>query len=82
MRNKLQKSMKRQSGQGMTEYIILVIFIAVVAIAVVTIFGQQIRNWFGIATSELAQDPAGSGIVNVTGAEAKDAADKKVSELK
>ena len=82
MRNKLKNGLKRQSGQGMTEYIILVIFIAVVAISVVTLFGTQIRNWFGIGVAELAQDPAGSGIVHITGAEAKDAADKKVTELK
>lgn len=74
------KSFKRQSGQGMTEYIILVIFIAVVAIAVVTVFGNQIRNWFGTATGELAQDPA--GITHETGADAKAAAEKSVSDLK
>jgi len=80
MRNNFRTKLKRQSGQGMTEYIILVIFIAVVAIAVVTIFGTQIRNWFGTATGELAQDPA--GITHVTGADAKTAAEKSVSDLK
>lgn len=80
MRKNLRNGLKRQSGQGMTEYIILVIFIAVVAIAVVTVFGQQIRNWFGTATGQLSQDPA--NITNVTGAEAKTAAEQQVKDLK
>ena len=80
MRNNFRNKLKRQSGQGMTEYIILVIFIAVVAIAVVTVFGQQIRNWFGTATGQLSQDPA--NITNVTGADAKAAADQTVKDLK
>lgn len=80
MRRNLRNGLKKQSGQGMVEYIILVVFIAVVAIAVVTIFGQQIRNWFGTATGEIAGDPA--GITHVTGADAKTAAEKTVNDLK
>lgn len=80
MRNNFRTKLKRQGGQGMTEYIILVIFIAVVAITVVSLFGSQIRNWFGTATGELAQDPA--GITHVKGSDAKDAAEKSVSDLK
>ena len=80
MRRNLTRMGRRQKGQGMAEYIILVIFIAVVAIAVVSIFGKQIRNWFGTATGELAQDPA--GITHVTGSEAKGAAEKEAKDLK
>lgn len=80
MRRNFSRLGRRQKGQGMAEYIILVIFIAVVAIAVVTLFGKQIRNWFGTATGELAQDPA--NITHVKGSEAKDAAEREVKDLK
>ena len=38
------KSIRRQAGQGMTEYIIIVALIAVAAIAVFQFFGQTIRS--------------------------------------
>ena len=36
----------KKSGQGMTEYIIIVALIAVAAITLVTAFGNQIRELF------------------------------------
>jgi pilus assembly protein Flp/PilA len=54
----LQRLMKRlrreESGQGMTEYIIIVALIAIAAIGVVTIFGDNIRDLFAGATNALA----------------------------
>ncbi len=44
----------RQRGQGMTEYIIIVALIAIAAIGVVTIFGDNIRDLFAGATNALA----------------------------
>jgi Flp pilus assembly pilin Flp len=44
----------RSLGQGMTEYIIIVALIAIAAIGVVTLFGDQIRNLF--TSSEPARD--------------------------
>ena len=43
-----------ERGQGMTEYIIIVALIAIAAIGVVTIFGENIRAIFGGATDALA----------------------------
>jgi pilus assembly protein Flp/PilA len=43
-----------ESGQGMTEYIIIVALIAIAAIGVVTIFGDNIRALFAGATNALA----------------------------
>ena len=40
---------RKQSGQGMTEYIIIVALIAVAAIAVIVLFGDNIRAQFGRA---------------------------------
>lgn len=42
--------MRRQRGQGMTEYVIVVALVAVAAIAIVGIFGQQLRaNFYSMA---------------------------------
>ena len=48
----------RQRGQGMTEYIIIVALIAIAAIGVVTIFGDNIRDLFAGATNALAGETA------------------------
>ena len=65
IRSKLA-SLRRQRGQGMTEYIIIVALIAIAAIGVVTVFGQDIRQLFNATTSSL------SGVEQVT-ANTKDA---------
>ncbi len=46
--------MRRQSGQGMTEYVIVVALVAVAAIAIIGVFGQQLRANFYAATRALA----------------------------
>jgi len=43
-----------QSGQGMTEYIIIVALVAVAAIAVYQLFGQVIRSQTAAMAKELA----------------------------
>ncbi|MEZ2721069.1 hypothetical protein ACBP46_06515 [Paenalcaligenes hominis] len=45
---------QKQSGQGMTEYVIIVALIAVAAIAVFQIFGQVIRSQTAAMAKELA----------------------------
>ena len=52
----MRKMMKRQDGQGMTEYIIIVALIAIAAIGVVTVFGDNIRKMFGASVNALAGD--------------------------
>ncbi len=47
---------RRQRGQGMTEYIIIVALIAIAAIGVVTVFGQDIRHIFNATTQSLSGD--------------------------
>jgi len=46
--------MKDQSGQGMTEYIIIVALIAVAAIAAFAYFGQTVRNQTAAMSESLA----------------------------
>ena len=45
---------RRTRGQGMTEYIIIVALIAIAAIGVITLFGDNIRGLFGISADALA----------------------------
>jgi Flp pilus assembly pilin Flp len=44
---------RRERGQGMTEYIIIVALIAIGAIFVVTVFGDNIRALFGSSANAL-----------------------------
>lgn len=45
---------RRQRGQGMTEYIIVVALVAIAAIAVYQLFGQVIRSQTAAMAKELA----------------------------
>ena len=47
------KSRKKQFGQGMTEYIIIVALIAVSAISVYNLFGKTVRTQVGELAAEL-----------------------------
>lgn len=60
----LQK--KKQAGQGMTEYIIIVALIAVAAIAVTQLFGATIRNQMAGISAEIS---GGSGATQVAAAQ-------------
>lgn len=53
---KLNKQManKKARGQGMTEYIIIVALIAIAAIGVITLFGDNIKALFGMSADALA----------------------------
>jgi Flp pilus assembly pilin Flp len=50
----VQNARKRRKAQGMTEYIIIVALIAIAAIGVVTLFGNNLRRIFGTANDALA----------------------------
>src|SRR5256886_5295218 len=67
MRRFLRKMLKSQSGQGMTEYLIIVALIAIAAIGVVTVFGQDIRQLFAGPTDSLAGNQAQNTAVKARG---------------
>ncbi|QRO00635.1 hypothetical protein JRI60_17155 [Archangium violaceum] len=52
--NKNLKKLAKRRGQGMTEYIIIVALIAIAAIGVITLFGNNIRKLFGASAEALA----------------------------
>ncbi len=47
---------QKNRGQGMTEYIIIVALIAIAAIGIITLFGDNIRRLFGMSADALAGD--------------------------
>jgi pilus assembly protein Flp/PilA len=46
----------RRRGQSTTEYILIVVLVAVLSIGIITVFGNQIRDLFGVATKRLGGD--------------------------
>ena len=76
---------KKITGQGMTEYIIIVALIAIAAIAVYSIFGKTVRTQVGNMTKELAgesgTDTVDTSTLDAVGKE-KDGGLKKFGETK
>jgi len=62
---------RRQLGQGMTEYIIIVALIAIAAIGVYQAFGSIVKGQTSVAASTLAGDASGGARSAVTAAQAK-----------
>ena len=58
MMNRMNTLIRNEEGQGMTEYIIIVALIAIAAIAIITIFGQNIRALFAASADALAGETA------------------------
>ncbi len=56
MKEKIKHLIYSEEGQGMTEYIIIVALIAIAAIGVITVFGDNIRALFKASTNALAGD--------------------------
>jgi Flp pilus assembly pilin Flp len=49
----MKNLVRSEEGQGMTEYIIIVALIAIAAIGVITVFGQNLRALFASSASML-----------------------------
>ena len=45
---------KHRKGQGLTEYIIITALVAIAAIGIVNIFGNQLRNQFHVIVKAMA----------------------------
>ncbi|MCL1037373.1 pilus assembly protein [Shewanella submarina] len=72
---------RKQKGQGMTEYIIIVALIAIAAIGAFTMFGDVVRNQTASMAAELSGDGAKGKSANAeavkAGAKAEQVAKKK-----
>ncbi len=47
---------RRRRGQSTTEYILIVVLVAVLSIGIITVFGNQIRDLFRVSTERLGGD--------------------------
>ena len=61
--------LRGRRGQGMTEYIIIVALIAIAAIGVVSLFGDNIRALFATSANALAGNEDASAETNEASAE-------------
>lgn len=52
------KKISRRSGQGMVEYIIIVVVVALAALAIFGVFSDTLRSKLGGAVNELGGDSA------------------------
>lgn len=73
---------RKVSGQGMTEYIIIVALIAIAAIAAYTFFGSTLRSQVGGMAKELAGEEAKGSIEDAGAAAEKAAGESKEKGLK
>lgn len=76
-----KSSQRKQRGQGMTEYIIIVALIAVAAIAVYQFFGQTIRSQMGGIAMEVSGQSAQGSIEKAKSAAENAAAESKKKGL-
>jgi pilus assembly protein Flp/PilA len=58
MGNFVRRLARGDSGQGLSEYLIIVALVAIAAIGVVTVFGRDIRELFAGTTDSLAGNQA------------------------
>ncbi|MFM7571499.1 MAG: Flp family type IVb pilin [Betaproteobacteria bacterium] len=58
---------RRQAGQGMTEYLIVVALIAVAAIGVYSLFGQTLRSQTAGLALEISGQSSGSAVSSAQG---------------
>ena len=70
-----QVGKRKQRGQGMTEYIVIVALIAVAAIAVYQFFGQTVRSQTAGIAQEISGKSAATAVKN-----SQDTADSAVAE--
>ena len=49
----LQNAVQNEEGQDLTEYALLLVFIAIAAVAAVTLLGNQVTTIFGNITTAL-----------------------------
>jgi len=56
MMTRMNALIRSEEGQGMTEYIIIVALIAIAAVGVITVFGQNLRALFAGSASILGGD--------------------------
>ena len=73
--NGLRTHVRKDAGQGMTEYIIIVALIAIAAIGIVILFGRNVRALFSSSAAALS----GNTQVTTQGLDTKGEVDQNVT---
>ena len=68
-------------GQATTEYILIVVLVAVLSIGIITTFGNQVRDLFRVSTERLGADDTSKLNPAITNAAAGEV-DQRLSTLK
>src|SRR5256886_17641634 len=71
MRRFVRNLLCSESGQGLSEYLIIVALVAIAAIGVVTVFGRDVRELFSGTTDSLAGNQATNTAVKANGPQSK-----------
>ena len=71
----------RRRGQSTTEYILIVVLVAVLSIGIITVFGNQIRDLFRVTTERLGGEDNATLDQSITNS-AKGQVRKGMSDLK
>ena len=69
---------RNRKGQGLTEYIIITALVAVAAIGIVNIFGNQLRNQFHTIVSAMS-GKTDAKVTSLVGKSTKEANQKNLS---
>ena len=74
----------RRKGQSTTEYILIVVLVAVLSIGIITVFGNQIRDLFKVATGRMggSDDESLTTIDESIAESARGKVNKSMSDLK
>ena len=74
----------RRKGQSTTEYILIVVLVAVLSIGIITVFGNQIRDLFKVATGRMggSEDESVTTIDESIARDAPSKVKKSMSDLK
>ena len=79
--NRMNALIRSEEGQGMTEYIIIVALIAIAAIAVITLFGQNLRALFAASANALGGNESATLSSAGSAGSAKSAARKRIADF-
>lgn len=63
----MKRTQKNKSGQGMTEYVIVVCLVAIACLLVVGVFGTNVRRLFKSANTSLTSGEAKSATMDDKG---------------
>ena len=71
----------RRRGQSTTEYILIVVLVAVLSIGIITVFGNQIRDLFRVSTERLGGNDTATLNAGITNSAASQV-NKSMADLK